>query len=171
MPRGPDAIISDLHLLLANARIAPPYILVGHSVGGMFMRLFASRYPQEVVGMVLVDSSHEGLGDSGAISGLLTREEIDLAGTMVAARREHWLANIPLVVLARHRTDDELPPGISAERRVAIQHRNEQEQEDLASRSPRGKLIWVDGTSHYIQRDAPGEVIEAISQVLAVARK
>ena len=108
---------------------------------------------------------------TGAISGLLTREAIDLAGIMVMARQQHWLTNIPLFVLARHRTADELPPGISADRRAAIQHMTEQEQQDLASRSPRGRLIWVDGTSHYIQQDAPGKVIEAIDQVLAAAWK
>ena len=62
LPRGGEAITAELHLLLANAGIPPPYVLVGHSVGGIFVRLFASRYPREVVGMVLLLSSlkHRG---------------------------------------------------------------------------------------------------------------
>lgn len=52
-------IVDDLHRLLAAAAIAPPYILVGHSYGGMNVRLFKDYYPSEVVGMVLVDPSHE----------------------------------------------------------------------------------------------------------------
>jgi pimeloyl-ACP methyl ester carboxylesterase len=51
--------VSELRRLLDAARIAPPYIVVGHSFGGYNMRLFADRYVSEVVGIVLVDSSHE----------------------------------------------------------------------------------------------------------------
>ena len=52
-------IVDDLHRLLVAASIAPPYILVGHSYGGMNVRLYKDHYPSEVVGMVLVDPSHE----------------------------------------------------------------------------------------------------------------
>ncbi len=58
-PRTASAIVADLRAALAGADIAPPYVLVGHSAGGPQMRLFAFRYPQEVVGMVMVDSSSE----------------------------------------------------------------------------------------------------------------
>jgi pimeloyl-ACP methyl ester carboxylesterase len=51
--------VDELHLLLTKAGINPPYILVGHSLGGVNMRLYASQYPEDVVGLVLVDSSHE----------------------------------------------------------------------------------------------------------------
>ncbi|MEO8742454.1 MAG: alpha/beta hydrolase [Lysobacteraceae bacterium] len=52
-------IVDDLHRLLVAASIKPPYILVGHSYGGMNVRLYADLYPAEVVGMVLVDSTSE----------------------------------------------------------------------------------------------------------------
>jgi pimeloyl-ACP methyl ester carboxylesterase len=48
----------ELHTLLHNAGVSPPYILVGHSMGGFDVRLYASSYRSEVAGMVLVDSSH-----------------------------------------------------------------------------------------------------------------
>jgi pimeloyl-ACP methyl ester carboxylesterase len=48
----------ELHILLRNAGISGPYVLVGHSMGGYDVRLFASLYRSEVAGMVLVDSSH-----------------------------------------------------------------------------------------------------------------
>jgi pimeloyl-ACP methyl ester carboxylesterase len=56
----PDSrdIAHNLHTLLANARVNPPYVLVGHSLGGLHIRVFQSLYPEEVVGMVLVDSGH-----------------------------------------------------------------------------------------------------------------
>lgn len=53
-------IVDDLHRLLRAASIAPPYILVGHSYGGMNVRLYKDLFPSEVVGMVLVDPTHEG---------------------------------------------------------------------------------------------------------------
>jgi pimeloyl-ACP methyl ester carboxylesterase len=48
----------ELHTLLQNAHIPGPYVLAGHSYGGLVNRMFADLYPDEVVGMVLVDSSH-----------------------------------------------------------------------------------------------------------------
>ena len=58
-PRTGVNIVRELHTLLEQASEKPPYLLVGHSKGGMYVRLFAQKYPHEVVGMVLVDSSHE----------------------------------------------------------------------------------------------------------------
>jgi pimeloyl-ACP methyl ester carboxylesterase len=57
-PRTSRRIVDELHLALANAGLAPPYILVGHSFGGFNVRFFAGHYPEEVAGLVLVDSSH-----------------------------------------------------------------------------------------------------------------
>jgi pimeloyl-ACP methyl ester carboxylesterase len=48
----------NLHTLLTNARVEGPYVLVGHSIGGVYVRQFAAEYPDEVLGLVLVDSSH-----------------------------------------------------------------------------------------------------------------
>ena len=60
LPRTANAVVSDLHALLQRAGIAPPYILVAHSIAGLFAPLFADRYPSDVVGMVLVDPSTPG---------------------------------------------------------------------------------------------------------------
>jgi pimeloyl-ACP methyl ester carboxylesterase len=55
MPRTAEQIVKELHDLLGKAGIAPPYVLVGHSFGGLTMPLFARLFPQEVSGVVLVD--------------------------------------------------------------------------------------------------------------------
>ena len=55
MPRTADRIVDELHTLLQQAAIAPPYLLVGHSFGGLTMPLFAARFPGETAGLVLVD--------------------------------------------------------------------------------------------------------------------
>jgi pimeloyl-ACP methyl ester carboxylesterase len=54
-PRNADRIVKELHLLLERAGIPGPYILVGHSFGGLTMPLFAARFPEEVAGMILID--------------------------------------------------------------------------------------------------------------------
>jgi len=58
-PLSSDQVAADLHGLLEAAGVPGPYILVGHSAGGVYVRAYASQYPSEVLGMVLVDSSHE----------------------------------------------------------------------------------------------------------------
>jgi pimeloyl-ACP methyl ester carboxylesterase len=57
-PRTSKVIAEELHALLHNAGISPPYVLVGHSMGGYNVRLYANLYRNEVAGVVLVDSSH-----------------------------------------------------------------------------------------------------------------
>lgn len=58
-PRTSAQIVKELHTLLVNAGEQQPYVLAGHSFGGYNVRLFAAQYPDEVAGLVLVDSSHE----------------------------------------------------------------------------------------------------------------
>ena len=72
MPRTVKDAVADLHALL-KAAIPSPYVLVGHPTGGLVSRLYASTYPKEVVGLVLVDAIPEGVQtamkpDAGAAS-------------------------------------------------------------------------------------------------------
>lgn len=57
-PRDAQHVVAELHALLATAEIPGPYVLVGHSYGGKYVRLFAAQHPDEVAGVVLVDASH-----------------------------------------------------------------------------------------------------------------
>jgi pimeloyl-ACP methyl ester carboxylesterase len=57
-PRTSASVVGDLHELLGRAGVAPPYVLVGASVGGEYVRVYTSRYSQDVAGLVLLDSSH-----------------------------------------------------------------------------------------------------------------
>ncbi|RZJ68781.1 MAG: alpha/beta hydrolase [Flavobacterium sp.] len=56
-------VVDQLHTLLVKAKIKPPYLLVGHSIGGAFVRLFESKYPDEVAGMVFIDPTDFMLSD------------------------------------------------------------------------------------------------------------
>jgi len=59
LPRTAGHMVTELHTLLARAGVAGPSVLVGHSYGGLIMQLYASTYPQQVAGLVLVESVHE----------------------------------------------------------------------------------------------------------------
>ncbi|MBE0669968.1 MAG: alpha/beta hydrolase [Anaerolineales bacterium] len=58
-PRTVETMVSELHTLLQNAEVEAPYVMVGHSFGGIVVREFTHQYPNEVAGMLLVDSAHE----------------------------------------------------------------------------------------------------------------
>jgi pimeloyl-ACP methyl ester carboxylesterase len=60
-PRTTETVVKELHTLLLNAKVEKPYVLVGHSFGGALARLYTHDYPDEVTGMVLVDSAHDDL--------------------------------------------------------------------------------------------------------------
>lgn len=57
-PRTSKVVAEELHALLQASAVAPPYVLVGHSMGGFDVRLYASLYREQVAGMILVDASH-----------------------------------------------------------------------------------------------------------------
>jgi pimeloyl-ACP methyl ester carboxylesterase len=57
-PRDAQQIVRELHTLLENAQIPGPYLLVGHSYGGHYVRLYTATYPETVKGLVLIDAAH-----------------------------------------------------------------------------------------------------------------
>jgi pimeloyl-ACP methyl ester carboxylesterase len=63
-PRTPAHLAGELKSLLGRLDLQPPYILVGHSLGGLLVRIYTGLHPEEVAGVVLVDSSHENQHDS-----------------------------------------------------------------------------------------------------------
>lgn len=69
-PRNAINIVEDLRTLLAARGFAPPYVLVGHSFGGAYMELFAKAYPEEVIGLVLVDPRHRDFGSACEEAGI-----------------------------------------------------------------------------------------------------
>jgi pimeloyl-ACP methyl ester carboxylesterase len=179
LPRTSGGIVQELHTAITNAGIAPPYVLVGHSFGGQNVRLYASRYPIHVAGLVLVDASHPEMARRFAT--ILTpaqlghflagqrgnREGVDLvasAAEMVAAGP---IPPVPLVTLARgiapSATDFPHDWPIAALEVVwqAL-------QADLAASSSDGIFWRAERSGHYIQRDEPGLVVAAIRYVLGL---
>ncbi|HEY2708673.1 MAG TPA: alpha/beta hydrolase [Caulobacteraceae bacterium] len=60
VPRDADHVVADLHAMLRAAKLTGPFVLVGESVGGYYVRLYADLYPRDVAGMVLVDPAFPG---------------------------------------------------------------------------------------------------------------
>lgn len=65
-PRTPQQIVAELRALLAEAEIEPPYVLVGHGLGGRYALTFAALHPDEISGLILLDTTHLPLESTGA---------------------------------------------------------------------------------------------------------
>jgi pimeloyl-ACP methyl ester carboxylesterase len=164
-------VANDLHAALAAGEIAPPYVLVGHSIGGVFVRMFTSAYPDEVAGMVLLDPATEF-----QYQGRFWRRErkvehraattlpdgsttIDLSST-VRDMRAATRIDAPLVVLTAGMSSD--PRWV--ERAWMDYH------DRVAAMSPDSVHAIAEEAGHYIQEDDPNVVIEAVRQVTLAAR-
>jgi pimeloyl-ACP methyl ester carboxylesterase len=162
-PVTADQVATKLRKLLATADIHPPHILVGHSLGGLYVQLFARKYPNEVSGVVLLDSA-----SPEAPSELKTRarlkpgsaaylEEKGVAESNDQVTNARPFPDIPLTVIAA--TDH----GPFFKRwEPTLMHL----QQQLATLSPRGTLIVARGSGHFIQNDRSETVIDAIRRMV-----
>jgi hypothetical protein len=176
---GPGAVqqhTTDLHTLLMNAHIEGPYVLVGHSYGGLVIRVYADEYPDDAVGMVLVDSSHEDQlsRDAEILSPEAFEEEMayfgDFAASLERVAATGSLGDIALVVLTAPIAES--PPSfISQEVNEQIQKIWVEElQPTLAALSTNSTHIIVEGTTHnslVVNR----AVVDAIRQVVEDVRR
>jgi pimeloyl-ACP methyl ester carboxylesterase len=173
-PRLPLDITATLHALLDAAGERAPYVMVGHSWGGEIVRLYAMQYPAEVVGLVLIDSSHEeqvkrfaaiapaaptGNGSRfGVAPPAPPPEQANLETMGAELSKQPWHADIPLVVLTRTPAADP-----QADPRGEVW---QELQRELATRSPQGEQIVAPKSGHYIQNDEPSLVIDAVRRVV-----
>jgi pimeloyl-ACP methyl ester carboxylesterase len=170
-PRTPDGIVDDLRELLAHTGNRPPYVLVGHSLGGLYMLRFVERYPEEVAGVVLIDGHHplttqtclerqlSGCRLPSAMRLLLpshVKQEYDAAqhGRMPAV-----VGDIPLAVLSR--SSDR---GGESEPRMALWS---EMQLDLSELSTRSRYRVIEKAGHYVHKDQPEAVLEAVAWVMS----
>jgi pimeloyl-ACP methyl ester carboxylesterase len=157
-----EEVASRLHALLAAAGIQQPYILVGHSLGGLYMQMFARKYPKQVCGVVLLESS-----STEAPSELKTRaklvpgtasylEEEGMAESNRQVRKAGSFPDVPLTVIA---ATDHGPYFREWEPTLM------RLQQQLATLSPQGNLIVAQGSGHDVQLDRPGTVIDAVRRM------
>jgi pimeloyl-ACP methyl ester carboxylesterase len=155
--------VEDLRALLTNARLAGPYVFVGHSFGGMNVELYARLYPAEAAGLVLVDAAHEAsyLDPAFRSTNGRVRGGVDFIESARQVQAAPPLPDIPLIVLAHGRPG--APLGTDEQWRAW--------QKDLATRAPRGKLVVADRSGHDIELDQPDLVIASVREVVEQARR
>lgn len=173
-PRCLADAASDLHALLASAGVAPPFVLVGHSIGGLDVRLYGATWPDEVAGLVLVDGTPVAYledfaagscGESGTpIPGeSYNYEGIHVAGSDLAAV-EAYLPDVPARILVAGGRGAQLDPGERLDEEWIVLHRA------LADAWPDARLVVAEGSGHFIHHERPELVIEAIEALIGEVR-
>lgn len=220
-PRNANRIVEELHGLLTTASVAPPYVMVGHSLGGLFVRVYEQHFPDDVAGIVLVDSSHPeqferyppvvrrmmAKVDSVRPSRLATKFMMDsglrrmrlrwmgarpptnavqayiwrsvpegyygeLAARDAISRQAAEVTSFgdrPLIVLTAGMVAP--MPGVPDSVPAALYRTWVVLQDELASLSTNSVHKIIEGSTHYIQFDAPDAVVQAIGEVVESVRK
>ncbi|NTW29138.1 MAG: alpha/beta hydrolase [Coriobacteriia bacterium] len=179
-PQTGDVVVRTLHALLEGLGLRPPYVLVGHSLGGLYVNLFARTYPLEVAAVVFLDSAapeDSTLVDEYSTSlqrlaqrvadAVFGRDEFGEAAcvpkTVDIIARANAFPPVPVVVVSAGRPARGIPPAVRAARA-----RN---QEGLVALSPLGQHLIAGKSGHFPQISEPGLVSETIRSVVASVRE
>lgn len=183
-------MVADLHALLDAAGEPGPYVLVGHSAGGLAARLFATTSPQDVAGLVLVDALSPGLQDAetpeeweiqrmllaGDIEASLAEypdlEQVDADASFAQLRAAPPLQPMPLVVIS---ADDpygpvlpelvasgRLPAGIPEDFGYVVDRAQRESQAGLAALLPGAVHLTKTDSGHAVHQEQPSLVADAI---------
>ncbi len=175
-PRDGQHIVTELRILLQELNLPPPYILVGHSIGGLYMQLFARQHPEDVAALVLIDPTHpQQFTGLGAIEhrpwwfrGLFElflrirggKEELAAAvqtGAQVLATP--WHPSCPVFVLqSRSRAQ--------TFRLSALDRFSLDKKQDFLNLYPGCHLSWID-SGHNIQHEHPEAVLAALHAAIS----
>jgi pimeloyl-ACP methyl ester carboxylesterase len=189
-PRTGSDRIGDLHALLAAAHVPGPYVLAGHSNGGLFSLLYASRHPEQVAGMVLIDGVHPAYHRRSievaerfaprdqwdllvaAACGIppvqVDPELMDICGAEAQTRTAlaaHPLRRMPLSVITHGGLH--FPPGSQA---AAQERLWRQLQDELAAMQPGSIHVIATRSGHDIQHEQPELVLAQLRRVVAAVR-
>jgi pimeloyl-ACP methyl ester carboxylesterase len=165
-PRGhrtPRTQVRELRLMLSAAKIPGPYVIVGHSWGGLLARLFAHVYPAQTAGVVLVDATtfpYLTPARARRLRHKTNREGIDIAAAVAQSDAIKSLGHRPLVVLGSNK------PPLAAKLLAA------QDAEAALSTDSVNAIARL--STHYIQRPAPAGqpqvVVTAVSAAVSAVR-
>lgn len=196
-PRTMRQEVFELHALLGAAKVPGPYVLVGQSIGGLLVRLYTEQYGGEVVGLVLVDPTHESdmLGSGG---GWVRLREKATGRHVPEPRREgrprtqykpeddylaeefqqiylsrktnpEPLGKRPLIVLAAGKR--QRPPGTPDDLWAQIRVEKDGQRVDLSRLSSNSKFVLDPSSGHNLQADNPQLVARAIEEILTALTK
>jgi len=185
LPFHAEQSAKDLFGLLKKTGVPKPYIIVGHSIGTGIARLFTSRYPEDVGGLILEDGSHESLLDEQLK--ILKGKDLQVLQEMVSKtsrpaipqneadyreetneqlRNSAPLPRIPYVVLTSGDRSNALPPVFSEQARKDLMMLGMDLQRRLVGLVPGGKHIIAEGVGHNIHVEKPGILVDPIVEMI-----
>ncbi len=193
MPRGARDLVIDLRSLLHAAHVPGPYVLAGHSFGGMVARLYATAHPRKIAGLVSIDAQNENFaaaykrflspeqyaaavlnpGPPPGLEWYKAVERLNLevsAAEMRQAQADTPLRRMPFVVLSHSKTLPNpfgFPPDWPIE---ALDRAFQHSQDKLAALVPGARHVIATKSGHYIQLDQPRLVTREIRKVVRAAR-
>ena len=194
LPRTSQDVANDLNALLTKAGVPGPYVLVGHSYGGLHIRMFASQYPDKVLGLVLVDSAHPDQDEkwlaalpspvpnepesirnarqflAGRTDPASNPEQIDSKASEAQVRAARDLGGKPVVILS-HSSKFRLDPNLPEEVSLNLENVVQQLQADLKRISLNSTLRQSASGGHYLHTEDPDLVIQGIRQALDAVNK
>ncbi|MBN8203494.1 alpha/beta fold hydrolase [Bacillus sp. NTK034] len=168
-PRTSREMVKELKELLSEAKIKPPYILVGHSFGGVNMRMFATEYANEVCGLVLIDSTPEDYKErflptmSQDFQQAYNKQFVyegnygEFMESLKQLKDTRQKLNVPLIVLSA---------GKKAHYSMESQKLWNEMQREMLEISSDGELVIAENSAHYIQNDEPEVVVCAIKKLI-----
>lgn len=177
--RNAHTIAIELRELLKEVNIPPPYILVGHSLGGLYMRVFANTFPDEIAAVIQIDSTHHEMiknctdpegnfyeNPTGIpwwafliLPNVVAGETKELCRSLDIASENKSFPKVPLVVLSSNK----VPNGI--EETSEKWRGMENQQKHLATISPTSKHIICSACGHYVHQDKPELITEALEWI------
>jgi pimeloyl-ACP methyl ester carboxylesterase len=171
-PKNVIDVAKQLRTNLVAQNISPPYILVGHSVGGLYINMFARLYPSEVAGVVFIDASHPKQfeyfrNNHSILYDLLIlstkkgnrKYEYDIVKTALSSFIDApEFPNVPIAVLVAGKRSSPLESKKLREKWLSF-------QKDLASLSNESKHLIIKESGHYIHHNNPDIVISEILRI------
>jgi pimeloyl-ACP methyl ester carboxylesterase len=175
-PHAGAEVIEELRALLLAQGLPPPYVLVGHSLGGLYFQLYVRTYPSEVAGLVLVDPTHQDQlrhlrqkmpAQYALIStnlnlgvGATSAEWRGMAETERQTRAAGAPPAVPVILLSGRKTLPLVEGPDFAELKLKLHG-------EIVAQFVGAQHRILDDSGHYVQRDRPDAVVQAIRDVIA----